>query len=93
MIDRASAAGAASWNSDARVCKQLAPVSFTIDRSDLRRYAHACGETWPPYAEGDEATLHNGARGPLLFQAAEMLLHDEDDALVAHVASRVVSFG
>lgn len=158
MTDHAPAAGAASWNADvveqalararARVGKQLAGISFTIDRSDLRRYARACGETWPPYVEGDEAsptfisslqtegmagdlfekylpfasmlhsddkvelvrpirpgdvlvasarycdaTLHHGARGPMLFQTAEMLLHDLDGALVARVASSLVSFG
>lgn len=131
----------------ARIGRQLAPVQFAIDRSDLRRYAHACGETWPPYVEGDEATptfisslqsegmrgdlwekdlpftsmLHSddkmemhlpirpgaqltatarycdaqlkyGKRGPMLFQTAEMLLHDQAGRLVGKVSSSLVSF-
>ncbi len=143
-----AAVEAACARARARVGKRLAPVTFTIDRSDLRRYARACGETWPPYVEGDEApptfvsslqtegmagdlfekdlpfasmlhsddkvelvrpirpgdvliasarycdaTLHHGPRGPMLFQTAEMLLHDQDGALVARVASSLVSFG
>ena len=39
----------------ARIGMETPPVHFHIDRSDLRRYALACGETWPAYVDGDEA--------------------------------------
>lgn len=144
----AAAVEAAFARARARIGKHLAPVSFTIDRSDLRRYSRACGETWPPYVEGAEApptfvsslqtegmagdlfekdlpfasmlhsddkvelvrpirpgdvlvadarycdaTLRHGARGPMLFQTAEMELRDRNGASVARVASSLVSFG
>jgi 3-methylfumaryl-CoA hydratase len=131
----------------ARVGRTLPPIHFEIERADLRRYAKACGETWPGYVNGDEApptfisslqtegmagdlwerdlpfismlhsddmvelhapirpgdhltatarycdaVLKQGNRGPMLFQTAEMLLHDPSGNLVARVASTLVSF-
>lgn len=131
----------------ARVGKELPPVHFEIERSDLRRYARACGETWPSYLNGDEAAptfisalqtegmagdlwerdlpfvsmlhsddtvelhtpirpgdrliatarycdavLKQSKRGPMMFQTAEMKLHDAAGRLVARVASSLVCF-
>jgi 3-methylfumaryl-CoA hydratase len=131
----------------ARVGRTLPPIHFEIERADLRRYAKACGETWPGYLNGDEApptfisslqtegmagnlwerdvpfvsmlhsddtvelhasirpgdrltatarycdaVLKQGRRGPMLFQTAEMLLHDPSGNLVGRVASSLVSF-
>ncbi len=39
----------------ARIGMTRPPVRFAIDRSDIRRYAQACGEIWPAYVAGDEA--------------------------------------
>lgn len=131
----------------ARIGRELPPVRFEIERSELRRYARACGETWPGYLNGEEAAptfisalqtegmagdlwerdlpfvsmlhsddtvelhrtirpgdrlvatarycdaaLKQSKRGPMLFQTAEMLLHDAAGELVARVASSLVSF-
>lgn len=132
----------------ARIGRTTPPVRFAIDRSDLRRYARACGETWPPYVAGDEAAptfisalqsegmdgsalferdlpftsmlhsddtveLHRAIcpgdvlfatarycdamlkqrrQGPMLFQTAEMVLHNAAGELVGRVASSLVSF-
>lgn len=122
-------------------------MRFVIDRSDLRRYARACGETWHGYVLGDEAAptflsslqtegmgstlferdlpfasmlhsddtvdlnrairpgdvliaiarfcdaaLKQSRHGPMLFQTAEMRLHDETGGLVGCVTSSLVSF-
>jgi 3-methylfumaryl-CoA hydratase len=48
-------AAAALVRAKARIGTELPPVRFDIERTDLRRYASACGETWPAYANGDEA--------------------------------------
>jgi 3-methylfumaryl-CoA hydratase len=62
-------------------------VHFAIDRSDIRRYARACGETWPAYVAGDEApptfvaSLLDEAMGGGLFDMdlpLAMFLHSDD---------------
>jgi 3-methylfumaryl-CoA hydratase len=143
-----AAASEALKRARARIGRSSEPVRFAIDRSDLRRYATACGETWPAYVAGDEAAptfisalqsdgmgagtlfetdlpftrmlhsddtvelfraivpgdvlvatahyrdaaLKQGRQGPMLFQTAEMMLHDEAGRLVGRVASSLVSF-
>lgn len=131
----------------ARIGTELQPTHLFIEASDLRRYALACGETWPPYLAGEEApptyiaalqtdsmgadlferdlpfasmlhsddtvelfrpirpgdelvatarycdaVLKDGRNGPMLFQTAEMLLHDGLGQAVGRVASSLVSF-
>jgi 3-methylfumaryl-CoA hydratase len=148
MTAAASPEQAALGRALARIGQTTPPVRFAIDRSDLRRYARACGETWPAYVDGEEAaptfisalqsegmgdgslferelpfasmlhsddtvellrpirpgdvlfatarycdaTLKDGRQGPMLFQTAEMTLHDEAGRLVGRVASSLVSF-
>lgn len=148
MTDAASPGEDALQRARARIGRTTPPVRFAIDRSDLRRYARACGETWPAYIDGDEAAptfisalqsegmgdgtlferdlpftsmlhsddtvellrpirpgdvlfatarycdaaLKDGRQGPMLFQTAEMVLHDEAGRLVGRVASSLVSF-
>jgi 3-methylfumaryl-CoA hydratase len=53
--ETAAAIEAALHRAQARIGKTLPSVRFEIDRSDLKRYARACGETWPRYVDGDEA--------------------------------------
>ena len=145
MADGAAAAALARARQ--RIGNCLPPVRFAIDRSDLVRYARACGETWPAYVRGDEAAptfisalqsegmggnlferdlpfarmlhsddavelhraicpgdvltatsrycdavLKDSRHGPMLFQTAEMLLHDGKDRLVGRVVSSLVGF-
>jgi 3-methylfumaryl-CoA hydratase len=71
----------------ARIGMTREPVRFAIERSDIRRYALACGETWPAYVVGDEApptfiaALQGEGMGHGLFDMdlpCAMFLHSND---------------
>ncbi|WP_296675648.1 MaoC family dehydratase N-terminal domain-containing protein [Novosphingobium sp.] len=81
------AANAALARAKARIGTELPAVRFEIDRSDLRRYARACGETWPGYVQGDEApptfisALQSEGMGGDLFERDvpfKSMLHSDD---------------
>lgn len=71
-----------------RIGRTTPPVRFAIDRSDLRRYARACGEAWPGYVDGDEAAptfisalQSEGMDGSALFERDlpfTSMLHSDD---------------
>lgn len=92
MVDRADAE-AALLRARLRIGMETEPVRFLIDRSDLRRYARACGETWPAYAIGDLApptfmsALQSEGMGSSLFERDlpfQSMLHSDDSVELHH---------